>query len=132
MVKIDSVLVRRFIRKTKRNFQTKKVNDSFCVEWTGSRNWNGYGRVHVDGRNKQAHRVAYAIYAFYNSILWDEQLQIDHLCRNRACVNPLHLEPVTATVNINRGAASRLLETPSDPFLDMYADYVSQKEKDQQ
>jgi hypothetical protein len=36
-----------------------------------------------------------------------DELQLDHLCRNRLCVNPDHLEPVTAAVNSQRAAAVR-------------------------
>lgn len=38
-------------------------------------------------------------------------LQLDHICRNRRCVNPDHLEPVTQAINVQRGAATKLTAT---------------------
>lgn len=81
-----------------------------CWEWTGSLSSGGYGRTHFAGATIVVHRMAYE--AHVGPI--PEGLQIDHLCRNRACCNPAHLEPVTAQVNILRGetiAASRAAQT---------------------
>jgi hypothetical protein len=60
---------------------------------------NGYGLIYVMGKNKHAHRLAYE--ELVGPI--PEGLDIDHLCRVRACCNPAHLEPVTRGVNISRG-----------------------------
>lgn len=72
-----------------------------CWLWTaaGARSGNGYGRFHRDGRLLLAHRVAYEW--LVGSI--PDGLELDHLCRVRACVNPGHLEPVTLRENILRG-----------------------------
>lgn len=59
---------------------------------------NGNGYFRLRGTNKYAHRAAYE--AEYGPI--PEGLVIDHLCRNAACTNPEHLEPVTAEVNALR------------------------------
>ena len=77
-----------------------------CWEWTASRTHRGYGRIRSEvGRHAHAHRVAYEL--LVGPI--PEGLVIDHLCRNRGCVNPAHLEPVTAEENHRRGDHSKPL-----------------------
>ena len=76
-----------------------------CIVWAGALDSKGYGRVYVgtrlDGRaqTRFAHRVAWEL---ANGPVPDG-LPLDHLCRNRACINVAHLEPVTHRVNILRG-----------------------------
>lgn len=72
-----------------------------CWEWKGGKFSWGYGRYQQDGQVHMAHRLAYEI--FVGPI--PDELQLDHLCRNRGCVNPAHLEPVTRRENILRGEA---------------------------
>jgi hypothetical protein len=75
-----------------------------CWLWMGERDPLGYGRFRWRGRKSTsvlAHRNAYEMVV--GPI--PEGLTIDHLCRNPACVNPAHLEPVTNEENVRRGLA---------------------------
>jgi hypothetical protein len=71
-----------------------------CWEWHGAKR-TGYGLVHFEGRVQSVHRLSYE--ALVGPI--PAGLQLDHLCRNRACYNPAHLEPVTNRENKRRGTA---------------------------
>lgn len=82
----------------RRILDTIKVTENSCWEWQGTRQKNGYGALRAGGKTVRAHRYSYE--AFIGSI--PEGLQIDHLCRNRPCVNPWHMEPVTARENTRR------------------------------
>lgn len=72
-----------------------------CWNWTAAVDpGTGYGKFHVaPGETANAHRVAYELLAGPVP----DGLDLDHLCRTRACVNPAHLEPVTRRVNLLRG-----------------------------
>jgi hypothetical protein len=69
-----------------------------CWEWTACLSTSGYGRINANGRVENAHRVAYELIESPIPV----GLFLDHLCRNRACINPAHLEPVTNRENILR------------------------------
>lgn len=72
-----------------------------CWIFEGAKNNRGYGVIGVGGNGQTAltHRVAYE----HSVSPIPDGLVLDHLCRNRACCNPWHLEPVTPLVNSNRG-----------------------------
>ncbi|MGV7251879.1 HNH endonuclease signature motif containing protein [Mycobacterium kansasii] len=71
---------------------------SDCWFWQGAVQSKGYGSVGHQGRVWSTHRLAYEL--LIGPI--PDGLQIDHLCRNRRCCNPAHLEPVTGRVNVLR------------------------------
>lgn len=72
--------------------------DNGCWNWLGQLNVNGYGRLMVAGRQVAAHRL---VYELLTGPINEETL--DHLCRNRRCVRPGHLEQVPNRVNVLRG-----------------------------
>lgn len=74
-------------------------NGDVCVEWPGSyRTLDGYAQGSYRGRQLPAHRLVYEL--LVGPI--PDGLTLDHLCYNPGCVEPRHLEPVTATENSRR------------------------------
>ena len=70
-----------------------------CWEWPGARTARGYGTIYNGNKNVLVHRFAYE-----NMIgPIPHGLTIDHLCRNKPCCNPAHLEVVTQRENLRRG-----------------------------
>lgn len=70
----------------------------FCWAWTGALNSRGYGCVGVNGKSQLTHRVAYSLLVGPIGV----GLEVDHLCRNKRCCNPGHLEAVTRLENQRR------------------------------
>lgn len=85
----------RFMSKVLVNTETD------CWEWQAAIQPNGYGYFGLSKEEgmKYAHRISYEL--FRGPI--EEGKQIDHLCRNRCCVNPSHLEVVDCRTNLLRG-----------------------------
>lgn len=83
-------------------FWTKVVDTGYCWVWTHALH-DGYGRFHVTSRQEvPAHVWAYE----QLRAEVPPELELDHECRNRACVNPWHLDPVTTRVNTVRGESA--------------------------
>ena len=76
-------------------FLNKVRKTDTCWLWIGALNSKGYGVISWFGKNKYAHRVSFE---FFNSEI-EIGMVIDHICRNRRCVNPKHLRMVTSKEN---------------------------------
>lgn len=79
-------------------FWSKVRKTETCWEWVAGKD-HGYGIIQAGGRARKAHRLAYEM--LVGPI--PAGLILDHLCRNRSCVNPAHLEVVTNRENVLRG-----------------------------
>jgi hypothetical protein len=88
-----------------------------CWVWTGQK-INGYGRFWINSKSVYAHRVSYALrYPGFSLTCTSRSVdQLDHVCRNRACVNPTHLEPITNRKNTLKGKLSALKANKSSKF----------------
>ena len=79
------------------------VDENECWCWQGSLDRYGYAQFKVGGKKARVHRW---LYEAINGEL-PENLFVDHLCRNRGCVKPSHLEVTTPQENTNRGVLYR-------------------------
>lgn len=88
----DETAIRLVLRRTSIEPKTN------CWMWLGSTMTNGYGNVQWAGKVRPVHRVVYEKY--FGQV--PAGLDLDHLCRQRLCCNPFHLEPVTRAENCRR------------------------------
>lgn len=79
--------------------QKIEVDSKGCWLWTGAKLASGYGSVRFEGRTRVVHHVTWER---CNGAV-TKGLDLDHLCRNRLCANPEHLEAVTRSQNLRRG-----------------------------
>ena len=77
-----------------------------CWEWTGCTK-NGYGLFNVNNEKYRAHRVGYELFTGEKV---SPELVIDHMCLNKICVNPAHLQPVTQGENVSRSYKTKGLK----------------------
>lgn len=102
--------LRRWVRGTAADrFEAYIVRGDSCWEWTGAISSTGYGHMSLGGRMVAAHRIAHEL--FKGPI--PEGLVIDHICRNRRCANPDHLEAVTNEENLRRGREASDTSAPA-------------------
>ena len=100
------MLPARFWRKVNKNgpIPADRPELGPCWTWSGSTTARGYGRWRVSGKTVYVFRSTYE--DVHGAVPEDKEL--DHLCRNKSCCNPSHLEPVTHAVNCQRGDARAL------------------------
>jgi hypothetical protein len=79
----------RFVQKI-------EISDEGCWNWQAGLSHNGYGKFTVNGSDVRAHRWSYS--NFVGPIA--DGMTVDHLCNNRRCVNPDHLQTLTQTENV--------------------------------
>lgn len=90
-------------RTDSQRFWEKVKKTEGCWEWIASRDRYGYGYFWFNKKVGKAHRYSYIIHK--GEI--PNNLPLDHLCRNTACVNPDHLEAVSQAENMERGEIRR-------------------------
>lgn len=86
-------------------FSTRVSVVGGCWQWTGGTRSTGYGHFWDGRRDVSAHRWSYE----HHVGPVPDGLVLDHLCRNRLCVNPDHLEPVTNRENVLRGDSAHVI-----------------------
>jgi hypothetical protein len=112
-------------------FKLIKLSADGCWEWQGHKK-AGYGRWVFDGASYPVHRLMYQLE--YGKI--DREYVVDHLCNNKSCCNPAHLEAVTDAVNKERSRKSKQYKKPftykrpkkTNPRFEAPPDYLTVQE----
>lgn len=98
-------MTRKQIQKFQKSIEIDVL--SGCWIWIRGISKDGYAKIYHNGKDTYGHRVSYE---HWNGKIPDK-LQIDHLCRNRKCVNPKHLEVVSTQENSLRGLSPWVLNS---------------------
>lgn len=96
-----------------------------CWEWLLRTQKDGYGQYKVRRKSYLAHRFMYELHKGKIPI----EQQIDHLCRNRSCVNPKHLEAVIRDINVRRGLRCKLTQEQVNEIREKYKTYEYTQEQ---
>ena len=102
---IECMEIPYMISNVLENFWSKVNKTDSCWNWTACKNKDNYGQFWLEGKPYKVHRIVYEMY--YGKI--PSGLVLDHLCRNKRCCNPEHLEAVTNKENITRGLAGKTI-----------------------
>lgn len=101
------------IEKLRATFEANVRKTKNCWNWTGKRS-AGYGWLYFDGKTRAVHRLAVQ----FDGRDIPEGMSVDHLCRNKRCVNPSHLEVVTIAENTRRAHLVRTECRRGHPYAD--------------
>jgi len=106
-------------------FMSKVEKTDNCWEWQAqSTTGKGYGTFWLNNKMNVAHRISYEIFVGYVP----HGKVLDHLCRNRACVNPEHLDVVTQKINCIRGNTGKHeADKTHCPQGHLYYDHIREK-----
>jgi hypothetical protein len=97
--RLSAGLIRLKRSVMERLMEMVEIDDASCWNFMGHRDRHGYGRISFKASGALAHRIAFE---FCRGPI-TTGLELDHLCRNKACCNPAHLEPVDHRTNLLRG-----------------------------
>ena len=88
-----------YLKSDKQRFFEKIKHNGLCWEWKGCKLESGYGMFSLNGKLGYAHRASYILFRG----LIQTKFVVHHLCKNRSCVNPIHLESITQKDNLLKG-----------------------------
>lgn len=91
----------KLLARTRECTEPNPIVGTPCLEWTGARHGKGYGLYFAHGGPLMAHRLMLVANGFYDP----PELVTNHICRNRLCVRPDHLEFITRGENVLCGTA---------------------------
>jgi hypothetical protein len=92
-----------------------------CNMWQGAKRSNGYGVTMYMGKQTSTHRVMYTL--VHGPV--PDDMEVDHICNQRACINPDHLQLVTHAQNMRNGLVRRKTCRAGHPWTDENT-YVTQ------